>query len=148
MAVSKKTSSNVSWNTYVPYVFKALSILLAAICAFTFLASLAMPFGIRTFMYISFMVLYVILIYGFWNMRKWIITLLGINFVFLFFDSLFRIVQGTQKISSAFFLLVVLALIIALSYISRNYFNGEYKNMRVIRVFVIFLVLSKILAIF
>ena len=143
--IKKTTNNGSSWKFLI--AFRAISIFFAAITAITFTGSLSFPVGIRTFLYISYMVLYVMLIYGFWNMRKWVITLMGCTIVLLTINNLVRLFYGTQKIGSALMALSFVGAILLFSYISRFHLNGEYKNIRVIRVFIVFLVLSQILLI-
>jgi hypothetical protein len=146
MDISQTETSNISWKFLIP--FRALSIIFAAIALLTFLSSLMLPWGSQILVYISYIVLYVILIYGFWKMRKWTITLMGITFIFLIIDNSIRLLSGTQKIVPALVSLLIVGIIFLFSYISRAQLNGEYKNIKVLRVFIVFLLLSKILVIF
>jgi hypothetical protein len=146
MDIPQATASSVSWKFLVP--FRVLSILFAVIAALTFFSSLFLPWGTRILVYISYIVMYVILIYGFWKMRKWVVTLMGITFIFLVIDNSVRLFMGTQRIVPALVSLLIVGIIFLFSYFSRSQLNGEYKNMRVLRVFVVFLILSKLLVIF
>jgi hypothetical protein len=146
MDMPQVENNNVSWKFLIP--FRTLSVIFAAIALLTFFSSLMLPWGSRILVYISYIVLYVILIYGFWKMRKWIVTLLGITLGFLVIDSGVRLLMGAQKISSALMALLIVGIIFLFSYALRAQLNGGYKNVRVLRVFIIFLILSKLLVIF
>lgn len=146
MNIFQLKNRNVSWKFLIPY--RILGVFFAVVAIVTLLASLVNPLGVKTLIAVSYIVMDVILIYGCWNMRKWLTTLLGLTFAFLLINNVMRILQGTQKISSAVATLLFVAAIILFSYISRDKLNGEYGNVRVIRVFVVALILSQILFIF
>lgn len=146
MAEFKKAKNTVSWGFLIPY--RALSILFGLITAVTFFASLWIAFGIRTFVYITYMVMYVMLIYGFWKMRKWVVTIMSCTMVFLIINNGIRLFYGTQKISAALMAFLFAGIILLFTYLTRSQLNGEFKNIRVLRVFIIFLLLSQILTLF
>jgi hypothetical protein len=146
MDIPQATTNNVSWKFLVP--FRALSVIFAAIALLTFFSSLLLPWGSRILVYITYIVMYVILVYGFWKMRKWVVTLMGITFAFLVIDNGVRLLIGTQKIVPALVSLLIVGIIFLISYFFRSQLNGEYKNIRVLRVFIVFLILSKLLVIF
>ncbi|EKE19213.1 MAG: hypothetical protein ACD_9C00085G0001 [uncultured bacterium] len=146
MNIFELKNRDVSWKLLIPY--RVVAIFFVAVALITLLASLVNPIGLKTLVSVSYIVMDVILIYGFWNMRKWIITLMSLTFVFLVINNAMRILQGTQKIGPAVGALAFVAVIALLAYFSRHKLNGLYGNVRVLRVFVVALVLSQILIIF
>jgi len=145
MDTSQITNNDVSWKFLIPY--RIISILFAIIATFTFGVSIVVPPGKVTFLCISFMFWEVMLIYGFWKMRKWVVTLMGIVMIFIAFNNIVRVFQGMREIIPTLPYLLFLSAVLIFSYISRSQLNGEYKNIRVIRVFVVFLILSQVLLI-
>lgn len=137
---------NASWKLLIPY--RTIGSFFALTGLITLLASLAAPMSIKTLVAISYIVMDVILVYGFWKLRKWVVVLMGFTAVFLLINNIVRVLQGTQKISSALMAVLFAGAILLFSYLSRSYLNGAYMNIRVVRVFVVALILSQLLFIF
>ena len=150
MIIPQITSNNVFWKFVVLYVYRIIGLLCAAIALVAFYVSLSVPLEkwLAIVLYISYIVLYVILAYGFWKMRKWVTILMSCTLVFLIINNAISFFQDTQKISSALWTVFFAGVILLFSYVSRSRLGGEYKNVRVIRVFAVFLILSQILAYF
>lgn len=130
----------------VPY--RLLAIFFAFVALATLLNSFVNLLGIKTLISISYIVMNVMLVYGFWNMRKWIVTLMGITEVFLLISNSARYYLNTQRISSALMAVSVGMAIFLFALFTSSKLNGEFGNFRVIRVFVIALLISQLLFIF
>jgi hypothetical protein len=146
MAISQKTSNAVFWKFIVPC--RIISIFFAVAALFTFFVSLLSPIGKQTFIYISYIVMYVILTGGFWRMRKWVVTLMGCTMVYAVVYNIARLFQDTQKINFVLLSILFTGAIFLFSYISRSQLEGEYKDKGVLSVFIAFLLLSQLLLIF
>jgi len=72
---------------------------------------------------------------------------MGIVMIFIAINNIIRLFQGMREIIPTLPYLLFLSAVLIFSYISRSQLNGEYKNIRVIRVFVVFLILSQVLLI-
>ena len=129
-------------------LYKILGVLFAVSALVTLLGSFAKLLGIVTVIYIAYIVMDVILVYGFWKMRKWIVVLMGIATSFLLVDNVVRVFARTQEIKIAAIQVAVVGVIFLFSFLTRNQLNGQFKNVRVIRVFVGALMLAKLLFIF
>jgi hypothetical protein len=90
----------------------------------------------------------VILVYGFWKMRKWIVALMGCTIGFLVINNAIRLLQHTQKISSALTALSLVTAMFLFTYFTQKHLNGEMIHKRVLRVFLVALIFSQILFIF
>ncbi len=88
-----------------------------------------------------------IIAYGFWKMRKWIITLLG-AMTFLITISIVAISGSNKNINQAIAILVVFGALFLFTYFSRKFLNGDYKNPKALGLFLIFLIISQVITFF
>ena len=143
----EKEASVVS--VYVELGYRLIAIIFLASSLFTFFVSLVHPFGIDVVISFLYVVLDGILIYGFWKMRRWVVVLISVATVFLMVNNFSRVLLGTQKIKLALLInILFFGSFSFFSYFTRGCLNGKYLNVRVVRAFVVVLILVQILFIF
>ncbi len=147
MISAESRNESIPKGIIIPY--RVISIAIALIALLTLIISTTGPlFSFKAWILISQIVIEVILVYGFWNMRKWIVVVMGSMIFFLFLDYIAKLSYGNLPIRSAVVSLLIMGTFFIFSYFTKNYLNGEYRNFRVLRVFFGALLLSQILIIF
>lgn len=133
----------------IPY--KVLGVVFCVLVLLNFLSvlsSVSRHFYIFALMYAAYVGLYLILAYGFWKMKKWIVFILGgLTLVMLVID-ISHLIGSTKNIVQISISFAVLCALFAFSYFTRNFLNDDYKNYKMLGLFTVFLVLSQVAIIF
>lgn len=134
---------------FIPYkIIGAIFAVMALLTILTLITPIRFHAYSRAMLYASFVGINIIFAFGFWQMKKWIIVVLGFTLVFLAVAGIIRVFQDFQKFNSALTPFLIVGALFLFSYLSRLHLEGEYKNVKVISTFITLLILSQILTIF
>lgn len=125
----QKEINIVPWKILVSY--RIIGVFFAIVAILALLPFIFGPLGIKTLVYFFYIIITIPTAYGFWKMRKWIITLQGTVVVIAVLNVGLAIFQGAPKARVLVSLLVFGALFL-FSYFSRSHLEGEYKKMKII----------------
>ncbi len=148
--MSELETNKIPLKILIPY--RTISVVFGIVALLTFLSALS--FGLRTFfvsallMSAAYIGLNVVLAYGFWKMRKWIVPLLGGTALIVAILNIANIIRGTQKISQALIGFVILGALFLFTYLSRNFLDNEYKNLKALGLFLALLIISQVATFF
>ncbi len=142
-------TNKIPLKILLPY--RILGVIFGVVALWNLLAVLS--FSLRRFfvfalIYTAYACLGGILAYGFWKMKKWIVPLLGSTAVVVIILNIINVIRGTQGISRALIGVVVLCALFLLAYFSRKFLDGEYKNFKVLGLFLALIIFSQAATIF
>lgn len=144
MDISQTTNNNVSWKFLIPY--KIISVFFAALALLTFLSVISLSLRhlfASAVMYAAYVGLNGILAYGFWKMRKWIVPLSGVAALVVTIMNIIDVSRGTQVAGKVLIGFAILCALFVFTYSSRNFLEGEYRNLKALGLFLAFLILSQ-----
>lgn len=127
--------------------FRILSVVFGLIFLLTILSVIAFGFNhffARALMYFGFAGVNAMLAFGFWKAQRWLATLLGGSVIIILVINIARLAVGTTSVIQALTGFIILGILFLATYFSRDYMEGEYKNPKVIGLFLFFLILSQV----
>ena len=114
--------------------YKIIGILFVIITIHMLIVLLSAPLGIRSLSYIFYIIFVAALAYGFFTMKKWIITLLGIIVLFTAIKIGVGFFQGAFKANalgiSALIPFIIFGALFVFSYFSRFHLKGGYEKIK------------------
>lgn len=131
--------------------FRVMGVIFGAISLITFLTVLSLIFRhffIHALMYIAFAGLNGMVAYGFWKMRKWLVSLLGGSTIIVGVLSLANVLSGIKDTGQALVGFIVVCTLFLFTYFFRNFLDDDYKNSKVLGLFLIFLIISQLVSFF
>lgn len=142
-------TNKISLKILLPY--RIFGVIFGVIALFNLLFILS--FSLRRFfvlalIYTAYAALSGILAYGFWKTKKWIVSLLGSAVVVVTILNVINVIRGTQNISRAFIGFIVLFAFFIFAYFSRNFLDGEYKNLKALSLFLALIIFTQAAAFF
>jgi|GEM_PF-5584221 len=142
--MSELEINKIPLKILLPY--RILGVIFGIVTLWNLLAVLS--FSLRHFfvfalIYTAYACLGGILAYGFWKMKKWIVPLLGSTAIVVIILNIINVIRGTQKISQALIGFVILGALFLLAYFSRKFLDGEYKNFKVLGLFLALIIFSQ-----
>lgn len=112
---------------------------------------LFVSFSLRNFFDLIFLIYSVAFIgfngtlaYGFWKMRKWMVTITG-SMTFFIAISIIAIIGRNRNISQAIAGLVIFGALFLFTYFSRKFLSGDYKDLKALGLFSAFLIISQMI---
>lgn len=127
--------------------YRILSVVFSILTVLSVLAAIIFAYNHfygRFLAYASYAAINALLAAGFWNMKKWIVSLLGITLGLVLIMDIVRLINGVGNLKSIFVGLGIIGVLFIFSSLSRNSLQGEYKNYKVIGFFVGLLILAQI----
>ncbi len=127
--------------------FRILSVVFALIAAFTLLtAGLAAYQGFygRFVMYGAYAAINFIIAFGFWKMKKWILSIFVVALVAVTLFGIVGLITGTKEVSQFLTGILVVGVFSGMIYFLRNYLNGEYRQYKVLGSFIVLIALAQI----
>ncbi len=137
-------TNKIPLKILLPY--RILGVIFGVVALWNLLAVLS--FSLRRFfvfalIYTAYACLGGILAYGFWKMGKWLVSVLGGVTIIVAILNIINVIRGTQKISQALIGFVILCALFIFVYLSRNFLDGEYKNLKVLGLSLAFLIFTQ-----
>ncbi len=135
-SMSELEINKIPLKILIPY--RTLSVIFGVAALLNLLAVLS--FSLRQFfvfalIHTAYAALSGILACGFWKMKKWIVSFLGSAVVVVTILNIVNVIRGTQNISQALVGFVILGALFLFTYLSRNFLDGEYKNLKALGLF-------------
>lgn len=146
MQIRNEKEKNIPLWVLVPC--KALGAMFGVIAAYTLFDSIASPLSIKTPILITYIVMNVTMMIGFWDMRKWTMALSGIALAFLVGNDVIRLARGAEITSAMTSGVAIMGVILLFTFAARKWLDGEYDKRHPFRVFITALVVSQILMFF
>jgi hypothetical protein len=127
--------------------FRILSVVFALIAVFTLLtAGLAAYQGFygRLVMYGAYAAINFIIAFGFWKMKKWILSIFVVALAAVTLFGIIGLIAGTKELTQFFTGILVVGVFSGVIYFLRSHLNGEYRQYKVLGSFFALLALAQI----
>lgn len=147
--MSDLETNKISLKIQIPYqVIGVLFGGVALLTLFSAISLLSTNFFIPTFLVsIAYAGLNGIMAYGFWRMKKWIVSLLGGTALIVAIINIINIFRGIQEINQAIIAFVILGVLFLFTFFSRKFLNGDYKNIKALGLSLVLIIFTQIIII-
>ena len=124
--------------------YKIIGILFAIIAFLIFFRFTLSPLDVNTFIQILYAIITIVMALGFFKMRKWLVTLLGVVVISMVIKVILVIFQGKFTASGAVLFFIFIPLFF-FAYLTRPYLKGGYKKTRIAILFILLLAFSQVI---